>query len=249
MRKTLSRRRKPFAPSLKDAATAFVKAEVSSLIALAVVIFAAGSVMAMTATVTPEVAMSQDTPNLAPAAVSHAAGQVLGQTLSIDAQLEAGEASARLAAKPVNFDATSGRWDYTISYQVNNLADSAKLTIGTYVLKDGITTSGSVDTGNILKPAKMYRVGLWDNGNKLASLNLRTGKGQTIGQLPCFQQSTASSTPSTSTSTPASLCGKPEGLGGSDRLGRMPSPGGDNQNDGNRLPPPPAGSSTPPNNQ
>lgn len=175
-------------------------APISSAIALAVVVLAAGSVMAMTVPASVEIAMANPDSFAYHHIKINDASQVLGDSTTTpavidDAALEAAYPAAGLSAKPVKFDATLGRWDYKFSYTASNLTEPATITIGTYVVQSGITASGSVETGAILKPNMVYHAAISTtdssgNSQTLFILNLRTpnGKGKTT-PVPCPEAS------------------------------------------------------------
>ena len=141
--------------------------------------------------------------------------QVLGvSTVAIDdSALEAADPSGSISAKPVSFDSSIGRWDYNLSYAVKNLSGSASLAIGTYVVQSGITASGQVETGAILKPAMVYHLTLWlvdGSGNRqvLTHFELKTpkstGSAKSTPPAPCPQ--TPSSNTTATSSIPYGLC-------------------------------------------
>jgi hypothetical protein len=222
----------PQTPSLGALVKHLMSAAISTPIAFAVVIFAAGSVTAMTSLAYPEISTNNDSSVVVHhVAMAKTKSEVLGDSTTVasqqpvpivdDSALEAGDASGAISAKPGSFDTSSGRWSYTISYSVDSLTGPATLSIGTYTVKDGITDSGSVNTGAILKPYKTYFVSLWvtdSTGAKqvLAKTSIKTGKGKTVSTnsliyLPCVAINTssdASSSPPTmtpSTSTPPTI--------------------------------------------
>ena len=160
-------------------------AQISSLVAMTFVAFAAGSVMAMTAAATPEVAMGGSDSAVAVRHIQKP--QVLGestiQNIIDDSALEAGDPTGSLSVKPGNFDSTLGRWNFNISYSVSNLRGSATLSIGKYTVASNITASGSIDTGTILKTNMVYRVFLWSQDSSgakqiLAKTEIKTGKAK-----------------------------------------------------------------------
>jgi LysM repeat protein len=204
-------------------------ASVSSAMAFAIVILAAGSVASMTALAYSDVSQGGE-PVVVHSFAFQPKSMVLGDSTTVpanvtidDSSLEAAIAvSGKVTAKPLSYDATLGRWDYAVSYAVSNFTGSASLSVGTYVVQSGITTSGSSETGTILKPGTLYHVTLWLNdqsGNPLSALryDLKTpkakassddsqGKSQVCAQLMASPQS---GTVSTSTTTGLSLANTP----------------------------------------
>lgn len=188
-------------PALGDLVKHIVSATVGTAVAFAVVLFAAGSVASMVTVAYAEIGGASE-PSIVHVAQARRHSQVLGesttsasQAIIADSDLEAGEAEATLFAKPGVFDSATGRWSAVISYSVTGLTGSATLSIGNHVIKNGITDSGSIDTGSVLKPGKQYRVTLWtadSSGAKqiLAKIPIRTAKGKAINKenqmfLPC----------------------------------------------------------------
>lgn len=154
-------------------------APISSAIAIAFVIFAAGSVMAVASVSNAEL---MPTGEVAVHHQSHTMvlGDSTSQPVIDDAALEAADPMATLSAKSVNFDSTIGRWNYNINYTVSNLTGSATLYIGSFTLQSGITASGQTSTGAILKPGMVYHVSLLGaNSQVLARLDLKTSRGKT----------------------------------------------------------------------
>ena len=190
---------------------------ISSVLAVAIIVLAAGSAMAVTVLAVPELAAD----NSAPVAHSFALGpmpQVLGDSTTAvaapvidDSSLEAGVTipTVRMQTKAVGFDSSIGRWDYVISYAVPQLTASGTITIGTYVVSSTLTAkSGKVETGAILKPSTTYHVTFWvtdASGNKAAAgmAEIKTGKAKSSNDhgvtfiTPCLNQ-----TPGQGTSTP-----------------------------------------------
>jgi hypothetical protein len=124
-----------------------------------------------------------------------------------------------LSAKAVSFDSTLGRWDYLISYSINGSTTAASLNIGTMVLQSGLSGSGSVDTGAILKPKWLYHVSLSVSdpsgvSQTVARLELKTSKGKVANQTSgtpsyspvCSQGSSGSAVSSMASSTPPAFC-------------------------------------------
>ncbi len=193
-------------------------AKVSSLMAFAIILLAAGSAAAITPVVAAEINSTQEYAlSLVTEPVHHA--QVLGESIVAvptsvtinDSELEAVEPTGDVSVKPVSFDATVGRWNYKISYKVSNITAPAKVTIGNYVVADSITGSAVVETGAILKPNTSYRLALWvvdSSGNRqiLARAEIKTAKGK-----PSTKKEDSDKTclpPQNSTTTPptAMLC-------------------------------------------
>ena len=137
-------------PSIAQLVKHIVNAPIGTALAFAIVVFAAGSVMAMTAPAYEEIAMGDM--SLSPVQIARASGHVLGDSTTAvidDSALEAQEPVAKISAKAGSQDPTSGRYNYTITYEVSNLSSAATLSIGNYVIKSGITASGTVETGSI----------------------------------------------------------------------------------------------------
>lgn len=210
----------PDPASLAGLAKSIFTSGISTYVAFALVLFGAGSVATMSA-----LAYSEMTQPLAQAVPRHVAynieSRVLGdsttapvQAIIQDSQLEAGAVSGKITAKPLSYDSTLGRWDYTISYTLSDFTGTGTLSVGSYAIAQGITASGSAETGSILKPGKTYFVTLWFNdqsGNQLSAIRyeLKTSKstgssgvsqGSSSGQqcampqIPKTQTSNASST-------------------------------------------------------
>lgn len=235
-------------------------AQISTAIAIAFVVFAAGSVMAMANIVSPEVGSYAD------AGLAHTARaqtKVLGVTTPVidDTALEAADPSGKVSARPAGFDSTIGRWNYNLSYFVANLPSAATLTIGTFAVKSGITASGSAQTGPILKSGMVYHMSLWITdslGTKeiLARADIKTGKAKGPGNgdtgfLPCLPPTQTSTSTPVGTSTPSSALGfcvkgQDGKISCSPRLcGSLTPKSGDSlgsplgQSQDNHLPPPP----------
>jgi hypothetical protein len=179
-----------FKPTVSDLAKHLASATVGTALAFAMVIFAAGSVASMTAVAYAEIGGASE-PSVVHMAGLRPHAEVLGdsttiasQTIIDDSALEAEEVSGGLLVKVGNFDASSGRFNVTITYKVNNLNSQAILSIGSYVIKSGITQSGSFETGAILKPDREYRAVLWTKGEAgkeiLAKALIKTGKGKVV---------------------------------------------------------------------
>ena len=215
-RRTNRRKQNVDAPApMTGLAQSIIGAQISSVVAVAFVLFAAGSIAAGTLAAGPELAAYNDVA-LAPVA-SHA--RVLGVTTSVidDSALEAGDPQASLSAKPVSFDSTTSRWDYNIGYKISGLNGSATLMIGSYVVSSSITGSGITETGAILKPQHRYIVSLWavdssGGKNRIARYELKTKNGNANGGNSDLSRfclpPTSSSTPLTATGTPISGCFK-----------------------------------------
>ncbi len=196
-------------------------AKVSSLMAFAIILLAAGSAAAITPAAMAEVNNSQEYAlSMTTEPVHHP--EVLGESIVVtptsvtinDSELEAAEPTGDVSVKPAGFDATVGRWNYKISYKVANVTNAVKLTIGNYVVMDNVTGSGDVETGAILKPSMSYRLSLWttdSSGNKqiLARAEIKTAKGKALANK---EDSSKVCPPSqngnTSTPTSAMLCVK-----------------------------------------
>ena len=195
-------------------------ANISSVLAFAIILLAAGSTASITGIVSTEIGGTLNILPVVHVAEARGVSEVLGDSTTVpaagiinDSSLEAGTAipTAKLSAKAVSFDSSVGRWDYTISYSAPNLSGSASITIGTYVVSSSLTaTTGKVDTGAILKPSMVYYVTFWvsdGNGGQqaAATTQIKTGKGNASGNdlsiiSPCQSQS-----PSPATSTPPSM--------------------------------------------
>jgi hypothetical protein len=186
----------------------------STAMAFAVVVFAAGSVVGMSALASAEIGGGLDSLPVAHVSQARSMSQVLGDSTTVpasiieDSSLESAVSltTAKLSAKAVSFDPTTGRWNYTVLYSVSELSGTGSITIGTYVVTSGLTAnSGKVDTGAILKPSTKYQAAFWvtdGSGNRsvVARLEIKTGKGKTPKEgvmfliNPCLQ-SQGSSTP------------------------------------------------------
>jgi hypothetical protein len=201
-------------PQDKGFLRSVMTAKISSLMAFAIVLLAAGSTAAITPLATVEISQGQASVvstkmPMQRALVLGAATSTPDTTLTIDdSELEAGDPAGSLSAKPVSFDSTVGRWDYNISYKVSNLISSATLTIGTYVVTDSITASGVSETGAILKPSMTYYASLWGTDNlgnkeKLADLVIKTAKAKSGAKIPranlCVQPQASSTATSSAT--------------------------------------------------
>lgn len=168
---------------------------ISSAVAIAIVVFAAGSTMAITALVYNEIALSTgEVPLAHHLSFSHSPA-VLGESVTNiaatidDAALEAGDPSAAISAKPLSFDSTAGRWSYSISYQLANVTSPATLSIGAFPVASNLTVSGAAQTGPILKPGRSYVVSLWAQDSsglrqRLARTEIRTPKARASTTLP-----------------------------------------------------------------
>lgn len=165
------------APTMANLARHLLNAPIGTALAFAVVVFAAGSVMAMTVPAYEEIAMGDM--SFSPVQVAKASvGKVLGETTTVaidDTALEAVETSGEISVKAVAYDPSSGRWNYIIKYSVSNAGSGATLSIGNYVIKSGITEAGYVETGSILKPGREYRVMLWMNDGTGRQVLARAG--------------------------------------------------------------------------
>lgn len=216
----------PFSADFKKGSwlNAIVNARLSSAVAFAFVLFAAGSVVGMSSLFASESAVD-DALVLSANIVSHKqSARILGETTTQniveDSALEAGDPSGELLASPLGYDTSLGRWNYKFSYTVENLTNSATMTIGTYVAQSGIVSSGTVETGLILKPDMIYHISLWttdSSGAKqnLARLELNTQKAKKIsdsgsGTFKCYPTQVKSTT-TPSTATPSFCIKKQDG--------------------------------------
>ena len=158
--------------------------------AFAVIIFAAGSVASMTALAYPEISQGSE-PVIAGNFTYSQREQVLGDSTTTnpslltinDSALEAAGTFCKISAKPLSYDSSPGRWDYNISYSLPNFVGSATLDIGTYAIQQNITSSGTTETGTILKPGRVYHLTLWltdQSGNQEGAIRyeLKTAKAK-----------------------------------------------------------------------
>ncbi|MBI5530788.1 MAG: hypothetical protein HY918_04840 [Candidatus Doudnabacteria bacterium] len=197
-----------------------INAPINSAVALAFVLFAASATAGIAAIASPEIAMDNSSLPATHIVVSRVLGESVTQPVIDDAALEAAEPTGYLIAKPVNFDATLGRWDYKLSYEVANLTGPAVLSIGSYAVQSNITASGTVETGYILKPNRVYRATLWFTDSagqkvKLARVEIKTDKAQKPGKndrkpILCPQTQVQGQVASSTPSTKPSLCVKKE---------------------------------------
>lgn len=201
-----------------------INAKISSAIALAFVIFAAGAAGSIAAVASPEIAMQGSGAEQVQLVVHKAALKVLGvsidQVIIDDSALEAGEPSGYVVAKPLAFDSNIGRWNFKINFGVENVNSPATLSIGNYIVQSGITASGTVETGYILKPNRVYQLSLWtsdlNSGKiKLAKFQIKTGKSQKTSKinpqpLACSQSELQGSALSPAASSEPVLCVKKE---------------------------------------
>ncbi len=201
-----------------------INAKISSAIALAFVIFAAGSTGSVVAVASSEIAMQGSEEVYVQLVARSATPKVLGvsidQVVIDDTALEAGEPSGNVVAKPLTYDSNIGRWNYKINFGVENINSPATLYIGNYVVKSSITASGTVETGYVLKPNRVYQLSLWtsdlNSGKiKLAKFQIKTGKSQKTSQinpqpLACSQSELQGSALSSATSSESVLCVKKE---------------------------------------
>jgi hypothetical protein len=165
-------------------------ATISTAMAFAIVVYAAGSVAAMTAVAYQEIGGGADAPVVVRVAQAKVTPQVLGETVSAvpvlpqliidDSALEAQEPVAKISVKPSTYDSASGRWSYIIKYSLSNIPAGATLSIGNFPILSGLNASGAIETGAILKPGKEYRVSLWVTDSALgkqvlAKASIKTG--------------------------------------------------------------------------
>lgn len=178
----------PSVSLLKD----IVNAPVSMAIAFAFVLFAAGSVASMTAVAYEDISRAGDDGSVvALSAIKRA--RVLGESTTNqvvetvpmvnDSELEAVEPLVKMEARPISFN-SNGRWNYKIGFNTKNFSGTGKITIGSFVVKDNLTTSGYFETGAILKPGRVYRVSFWGTDSsgvlsRLQSIELKTAKAKT----------------------------------------------------------------------
>lgn len=186
----------PAQPSLSRVVLeTFVKTPISSAIAFAMIVFAAGSVLAMTAVAVPQIAMGDDGGAIIHVAKAQVQTEVLDASTAVtapiidDSALEAVDPTASMSFKPASFNA-DGRWDYKIMYYASNLTGTGQLDIGTFVLSQNLNATGTVETGAILKPSHEYRVSFWEinsdgTKDKIQSQILRTPKGSSKTE-PCY---------------------------------------------------------------
>lgn len=145
-------------------------ATISTAMAFAIVVYAAGSVAAMTAVAYQEIGGGADSPIELRVAQVKSVPKVLGETISVvpllpqiivdDSAMEALEPVAKISVKPSTYDSASGRWSYIIKYSLSNLPSGATLSIGNFPILTELSASGAIETGAILKPGKEYKVSL-----------------------------------------------------------------------------------------
>ncbi len=174
----------PSGSLLKD----IVHAKLSTAVAFAFVLFAAGSVASMTAVAYTEIASFDEVSNVQ-VVMTHSRAQVLGEAVTIepvvtvdDESLEVINPAVKIEAKSVSFN-SNGRWNYKIGYKTKNFSGSGKITIGTHVVTDTVSVVGSVETGAILKPGMVYQVSFWgiDSSGvlqRLQSIEFKTAKAK-----------------------------------------------------------------------
>ncbi len=204
---------------------------ISSVVALSFILFAAGSVVAITSVAVPEITASGTDTTVPHSVRITRAPAVLGvSTINAaainDAALEATDPVGAIYAKPASFDSTAGRWDYNFSYKISGGSGPATLSIGTYVVASNIAATGTVETGAILKPNHTYRVFLWVQdlgGNKqiVAHIVIKTGKGSAKLPLPCLQTQIGTSAVSTIT-VPCAKTGEGDNKNGTSTLPHFP---------------------------
>lgn len=200
---------------------AIMHAKINSLVAIAFVLFAAGAVAGTSAVAGSEIEIASSEAPVVRVSTFHAQSRVLGdttvevQSIVEDSALEAVDPVGKLTVKAVNYDTTLGRWNYSISYVVTNASDKVYLKIGSYVVKAGVTGTGSVETGAILKPNKKYHASLWmedSTGYKIniGGVDIKTGKAATSqkdkneSKIKCVAPNPTPN--ATSTNSSASLC-------------------------------------------
>ncbi len=193
-----SKRRQAALPSTSQpsGAWSFVKevcnAQIGTALAFAFVLFAAGAVASMSLITYPDLAAAGDVGLQVARIPVKAQSQVLGDSIVAaspvidDASLEASGPVGKMEIKPVSYN-SNGRWNYKIVYSVSGLTGTGSITIGSYVVTSGITASGNIETGAILKPGAVYHVTLWSvdsTGAKVAlqTTDLKTPKGKTKPQ-------------------------------------------------------------------
>ncbi|MFA5991137.1 MAG: hypothetical protein WC794_02755 [Candidatus Doudnabacteria bacterium] len=201
-----------------------INAKISSAIALAFVIFAAGATGSIVAVASSEIAIQGSEEAQVQPVVHSVNSKVLGvsidQVIIDDSALEAGDPSGNVVAKPLAYDSNIGRWNYKINFGVENINSPATLSIGNYIVKSGITSSGTIETGYILKPSRVYQLSLWtsdlNSGKiKLAKFQIKTGKSQKTSPvnpqpLACQQSEYQGSVLSSTASSEPVLCVKKE---------------------------------------
>lgn len=173
----------PSGSLLKD----IVHAKLSSAVAFAFVLFAAGSVASMTAVAYNDIVMLEGEGNVQLVLINPRP-MVLGESIVAtdvvtvdDSALESVEPVIKIDAKPISYN-SNGRWNYKINYGTKNFTGSGQIKIGTYVVTSSVTEKGSVETGAILKPGTIYRVSFWGDGVKLQSIELKTPKAKSKPQ-------------------------------------------------------------------
>lgn len=149
-------------------------APLASSIAIAMLLFAAGSVASVGLYADAALDASNYVAFESPRTValgerSHSA--VLGISTSL-MPVE----TTTIIAVPNMFDEVSGKWDYKIDYQ---LADSLQIeegsvTVGSVVLSDAASSSDMLATDFVLKPGSRYEIAVWSKpgrgGEKVASM-------------------------------------------------------------------------------
>jgi hypothetical protein len=158
-------------------------ATVSTSIGIAMVLFAAGSVVGLSIYAQAEADAANyvafDQVRSSVVAVASESGAVLGESIVVEAEAPT-VAVTTITATPFMYDAQTGKWDYEINYSVaDSLAlEEGSVSIGQTVLSNSAGGSDTLATDFVLKPGSRYEIAIWSKpgrqGEKLASMMLVT---------------------------------------------------------------------------